>query len=156
MYILLMRHGDAVPDVIDASRPLSEVGIKQVSSVCDFLDGQSIALNTICHSQKTRSEQTAKIIAGHYDNIDSLQYLQTLDPSADANSFLDELIYYEQNTLFVGHLPNIQIYLHQLLESSTKAIPDIFFEPATVVILQKQSDADWKFVHGFNPSEPEF
>jgi len=156
MYILLMRHGDAVPNVVDTSRPLSEVGVKQVRSVCDFLDSQSIELKSICHSKKVRSEQTAKIIAEYYNQIASLQYMPALNPSMDVDYFLDELMFYEQSTLFVGHLPNIQIYFQELLESSSTAIPNIFFEPATIIILQKQDNFSWKYINKFNPNEPEF
>ena len=155
MHILLMRHGDAVDQMVDQARPLSEVGIRQVERVCEYLDSQPLEIQTIYHSQKTRALQTAGIVASYFNMIEKLKYSSTLDPDMDADKFIDELVYFQENTLFVGHLPTIQIILHQLLESSSEAIPPIYFEPATVVILEKRNNERWRLAGFFNPDKPE-
>lgn len=156
MNILLMRHGDALQKAIDESRPLSEVGIRQVKRVCQFLDLQSVEIQSICHSEKTRAQQTAEIVGKHINKTEILRYVRSLDPNKGTQIFLDDLFDYQESTLFVGHLPNIQIFVQALLESSMQAVPPISFEPGAIIILNREGNEQWKIVSQFSPDEPEF
>lgn len=156
MYILLMRHGDAVDKSVDESRPLSETGITQVNRVAEYLGLQFPEIKLCCHSQKLRTKQTAEIIHDMLEIREPLQYFPALDPDENALRFTDQLQEFAQNTLFVGHLPNIHLFLNNLLMPHHQAIANMIFEPATVVVLNHNQENHWEMISKFNPSEPEF
>lgn len=156
MYILLMRHGDAVDKSVDAERPLSETGIQQVEKVAEFLELQFPAIKLCCHSEKLRTQQTAEIIHDQLQVEAELQYFTALDPDENALSFCDQVNEFHENTLFVGHLPNVHLFLNNLLAESRQEVINFAYEPATLAILEKQKGSKWKFISKFNPSEPLF
>jgi len=62
MKLYLVRHGDAVFDQVDSTRPLNEKGKADVLKVAMHLKEGVPHIESIFHSGKKRAEQTAEII----------------------------------------------------------------------------------------------
>ena len=62
MNVYLVQHGEAEPENIDPTRPLTERGRQEVEGVATFAARLDLDLVQIQHSGKTRAEQTATIL----------------------------------------------------------------------------------------------
>ena len=64
MQLYLMRHGDAVSELTNAQRPLSEAGRSGIQRVAAFVQSNlAINVKTMFHIGKTRARETAEILA---------------------------------------------------------------------------------------------
>jgi phosphohistidine phosphatase len=63
MRLCLVQHGAALAKEVDADRPLSEHGVRDVRRVAAFLKDAGIPVTRIVHSGKARAEQTAHLLA---------------------------------------------------------------------------------------------
>jgi phosphohistidine phosphatase len=59
--VYLVQHGEAQPKDIDPARPLTERGREEAQRVASFAARLGLAVGQICHSGKTRAEQTAAL-----------------------------------------------------------------------------------------------
>jgi len=105
MNLYLARHGDAVSDVIDPARPLSEQGVAVVERVAGFLAQAGIRPQRILHSGKLRAEQTATILAGHLKPEALPEPFAGLKPNDDPTDFEPRVVFAGHDGLVVGHLP---------------------------------------------------
>jgi phosphohistidine phosphatase len=121
MQLILLRHGIAEngsPDLADAERPLSALGKKRTRRAASGLQALGVEPERILSSSLLRALQTAKIV------IDELGLSEerwsrtgTLDPLQPASTFLAHLWARPPSdcTLCVGHAPNLDLILAQLL-----------------------------------------
>lgn len=120
MDIWLVRHGEAVPEKVDPSRPLSAEGTRSISETASLLGGKIGALDLVASSGKRRARQTAEIFAaaaGYPAN--RIVETAALSPGAAPVAFLDFLKEQEGkgNILCAGHLPSVALIASFLLSA---------------------------------------
>lgn len=148
MKVFIMRHGEAVDGMIDPERPLSEEGKIEVKKVADFLVEKVVKVEKVFHSEKLRSEQTARIV---WEKIGGeLELRKGLNPGDNEElfqEFLEESAMSGSGDLMmVGHLP----FVDYLVEKMGGGF--VQFLTATCVCLESQEEGSWRvdFVIGPN------
>lgn len=133
MDLWLVRHGEAVPETVDVSRPLSEEGRGAISAVASALAGRMGRLDLVADSGKRRARETAEILgtAAGYPP-DGIVETKALSPNADPEAFLAFLEDHgeKENVLCVGHLPSIALIASCLL--SPRDPVKLIFGPGSV------------------------
>lgn len=110
MELYLIQHGLARPASEDPAESLSQVGMAQIETAGRALKRLAVDLDLILASPKTRSRQTAEVIARCL-GLEEGVILQTDQVKAKATpqetaAFLKELSH-PQAVLIAGHLPNL-------------------------------------------------
>ena len=155
MKLYLARHGKAVTEMENPQRPLSEEGHEEVKRVAKFLLGIPVMIDSIWHSPKARSKQTAEHVAQTLKLGNVCQEINGIQPGDSIECVLgkvDEFSIEKPNgkLMIVGHLPSIQKLTDFLLTGSdTKDLFEFF--PATVVALQKTGEKSWRCDWVINP-----
>jgi phosphohistidine phosphatase len=111
--VLLVRHGDAVPedyDLPDEYRYLSARGRAKLRGVAEVLRGEGVSLDAILTSPLTRAVQTAELLAAGlgYDGLleSDVGLLPRSVPMVVARSIQERLASLK-TLLVVGHMPAI-------------------------------------------------
>lgn len=133
MDLWLVRHGEAVHEREDPTRPLSPEGGRAVSAVAETLAGRMGTFDLVAASGKKRALQTALIFA------ESAKYpagriVETgaLSPGATPETFLEFLAGCTgaDRLLCVGHLPSIAAFASFFLSPGDPV--QLAFGPGTV------------------------
>ncbi len=141
MRIYIIRHGEAVSESTDFSRPLSTEGVRQVSRVAEFLKRSGVAIDRIWHSGKVRAKETAERIGGvvgssaRCEEVPSLNPNDPVKPVREAIGQLSGMGAF-QNLMIAGHLPSVQRLASLLLTGSETKVP-MGFSTATMVCLEE-------------------
>ena len=91
--IVLMRHGDAMSEEEDPSRPLSTAGREHVEAVGDRLAAIVAGLDEIRHSGKARARETAEILAARAGVApDRVRKVAGLRPNDDVDPVAEILL----------------------------------------------------------------
>ena len=147
--IYLVRHGDALSNIIDTQRALSETGIYEVSKIAKELKIKNIHVKTIYHSGKLRAEQTADILNQHIQANQGIRQKKGLCPSDDIDVIINTLLQEEEEIMLVGHLP----FMNNLASRLT-SIHDyderISFTTATILCLERNG-VGWEYKWKLTP-----
>lgn len=120
MDLWLVRHGEAVPESVDPSRPLSAHGVRSIEEAASFLAGRMGRLDFVAASGKRRARQTAEILAAAAGYpADRIVETAALSPGATPDAFVAFLAEQEgkENILCAGHLPSIALFASFLLSA---------------------------------------
>ena len=123
MFLYLAHHGEAVSSDEDPQRPLSEAGVKGVRRLAREAAARQVKPAAIWHSGKLRARQTAEAFWRECNALsDSLAVrgLQSSDPPSWIDRRVGDLT---EDTLLVGHLPNIEALLKLLAGDATVDFP---------------------------------
>ncbi len=150
MDLYLMRHGEAYSNEERFERPLNQRGRDEVTHIATFLKEKEINIQKIYHSDKVRSIETAEIIANTLGLTNKLSMLTSLDPEDDVYRLIGDIHEFNQNTLLVGHLPNLALVSCFLLTGNISK-PSISFSTATVAHLV-QNDNIWTLQWTMSPA----
>jgi phosphohistidine phosphatase len=145
MQIYFMRHGEAYSSSEDPKRSLNRRGIEQATQIAQFLKDQAIPIKAIYHSTKPRAIETAQIIAQAYPEVAAMYPLDQLGPDHNYKDLCDLISQWQEmpdGSLFVGHLPNLEILCNFLINNDIHS-PSVGFATATVVGLTK-TDHRWR------------
>lgn len=137
MLVYLVRHGAALSEMEDPSRPLSPQGERDIGLLADLLAHRlRLVPGRICHSPKARAVQTASIISGALSGAPLPEERDGLAPMDDPAVWAERLESEERDIMLVGHLPHMpRLASHLLLWDSGREI--LQFTPGTVVCLEK-------------------
>lgn len=110
MQVLIMRHGDAVPDAAsDALRPLSDRGAEESRQMADWLNHQAIKVERVLVSPYLRARQTLQTVRERWPLPQQDECLPELTPGGDAKVAGDYLRALAAQgvkaALVVSHLP---------------------------------------------------
>ena len=141
MKLYLMQHGQAEPKEVNADRPLSEQGNREVQAMAEFLQRANILPEKIFHSGKLRAQQTAEIL-GRQLSIDALDVIQGINPNDDVNSFAEEVDNLEHDTCLVGHLPFMARLVSCLMNVDIET-GLVDFMPASVICMERSQEELW-------------
>ena len=133
MDLWLVRHGDAVSERQDPSRPLTPEGARDVSAIVESLAGKTGSFDLVAASGKQRAIQTAAIwaeAAGY--PAGKIAETAALAPNATPEMFLAFLEGCKEGErlLCVGHLPSIAAVASFFLSSGEPV--RLVFGPGTV------------------------
>ena len=134
--IYLVQHGMALSDQEDTQRPLSDEGRVQLQRVAEHLQAHDVVVGKIVHSGKLRALQSADIFADAL-NVKQVIASQGMNPNDDVKAFIENLD--EDEVMYVGHLPQLERVVSQLLCDQVSQ-PVIKFQNAAVVCLQIKDD----------------
>jgi phosphohistidine phosphatase len=112
MRLILVQHGDALPENVDPERSLSEKGRMQAQRLAEFIKHLPPYPEVIIHSGKKRSKETAEIISFGLGGI-RMEERSYLNPNDSIMRMLTELRDTWENQMIIGHMP----YLGRLLSS---------------------------------------
>jgi phosphohistidine phosphatase len=133
MDLWLVRHGEAVPDRVDPTRPLSPEGARAVSAVAETLAGRMGPFDLVAASGKKRALQTAEIL-GEAAGYSAERVVETgsLSPNATPEAFLAFLAENVEadRLMCVGHLPSIAAIASFFLSPGDPV--SLVFGPGTV------------------------
>lgn len=117
MKIYLLRHAQAEPSYPDASRNLTEAGVRHVACLAAFLkESNALEVGLIWHSPYARAEQTAAILVDRLELDDvPLQVREDLTPESEPQGLLREMAELTSNVLIVGHNPHLSVLAALLL-----------------------------------------
>ena len=139
MRIYLVRHGDAVSDQVNARRPLSPEGRRQVERVAEKARQAGASPRHIFHSPKLRARETAEILArGLFPNApcEDLRAIAGIAPDDDPASAAELAEVMVEDFMIVGHLPHLPRLVGLLAGQSMS------FSTATMVCLERL-DRGW-------------
>ena len=149
MPVYLVRHGEAVSELVEPTQPLSERGRAGVARVARHAAAIGLAVAEIRHSTKPRARETAEILARHLAPPPSLQEVEWLSPTADPGMAQDAIESATEPLMLVGHLPHM-VRLASLLLTGNPNREVVRFRNATVVCLEKVEDA-WVLFWALGP-----
>jgi phosphohistidine phosphatase len=131
MDFYLARHGEAVADLIDPERPLTQAGRESVQRVASLAAEKGVRITVIYHSGILRAGQTAEIIARYLTPDDGVRTMPGLHPEDDPALAAAELAVARNPLMLVGHLPHLN-RLASLLSCRDPDKKAIDFAPATI------------------------
>lgn len=114
MFLYLIQHGRSFSKEQDPERPLSDEGKVETELMANYLKNKIKHLDSIWHSQKLRSTQTAKIISEALGKISTLER-NDINPLDPVSKLPEELKGSNKDIMIVGHLPFLQKLASKLL-----------------------------------------
>jgi phosphohistidine phosphatase len=112
--VYFVQHGIALTKDIDEKRPLSDAGADEVCKVASTLKSNNITISKIIHSGKLRALQTASIFSQILE-VKSVSELKGMNPKDDPKKLIEQIN--EDAVMYIGHLPNIQNVVSNLVTS---------------------------------------
>ena len=150
MKLYLVRHGEAVGSDIDPQRPLSDRGRRDVQRIADFLKPVNLCVGLIWHSEKTRSVQTAEILADSVASQKGCLPRDGLAPNDDVSEVKLKLELLEEDIMIVGHLPFLGKLVSLLLTGSES--PQMAgFAAGGIICLTDSKDNAWQIDWAVSP-----
>ncbi len=137
MLVYLVRHGEAVSEREDPSRPLSKQGEAEIAELAALLAHRfKLMPGFIFHSPKLRAAQTASIIGQALPRVPAPEEVEGLRPMDDPAAWAERLEVMDMDVMLVGHLPHMsRLTSLLLLWDSGREVLD--FAPGTVACLEK-------------------
>ena len=151
MRLLLVQHGDSVPESVDPAKPLSEAGRRDVTSLARACLAAGIQAHEILHSGKLRARQSAEII-GEALSI-PCRPCAGLDPLDPVRPFAEGCAEWEESRIIVGHLPFLE-RLAAWLVAQREEPPVVVFQRGGMVCLEKRAPTEWRILWTFFPQQP--
>lgn len=142
MLLYLVRHGEAKTESEDPERGLAEIGMKDARRVGEFLAFMGTELDTVIHSTKKRTRETAQAIAESLKPKKEMREENGLAPNDDPMAWVVRINEMDEDTAIVGHLPFLDRLLGLLvLGDANRRIMD--FKPVNTVCLKPAGDGRW-------------
>lgn len=158
MYIYIMRHGEAVPDMLnDRQRPLTSVGVSEAKSASTWLSQQTRAHKTqISHafvSPYIRAQQTFAQLSKGLDLAETLT-LDDIRPTGDCftmHHFIDVFCAERESVsalLMVSHMPFVSYLVDELCG---QPLSIIFATGSIICIDYDVSQSKGKLIERYDP-----
>ncbi|MCX4027782.1 phosphohistidine phosphatase SixA [Endozoicomonas sp. SM1973] len=136
MKLYFVQHGIAAAKEVDENRPLLEIGYNDSNKIAIYLKQHNIEINKICHSGKLRAKQTAEIFSKQL-KVDNVIEVSNMSPNDDPDFLIGG--YLEEKCMYVGHLPNLQKVVAQLVAGDQER-DVIKFQNSAIVCLEIEED----------------
>ncbi|MDB4972589.1 MAG: phosphohistidine phosphatase, SixA [Myxococcaceae bacterium] len=110
MGILLVRHGEAIPErsgMDDAARWLSKLGRAQVREVAEGVNDKGLLPIRLLTSPRVRAVQTAELFAQVLGFRGMVEALPSLSYTVPAEHAARELSRFDEDVAAFGHMPTI-------------------------------------------------
>jgi phosphohistidine phosphatase len=137
--VVLVHHGDAVPDHVDPQRPLSPRGRAMVEHLAQEAAARGLRPAVVWHSGKLRARQTAEVYWRACNALADLRAIGGLRPADGPWQLRDHLIGESRLVMIVGHLPHLPRALGFLTTGDDNAHAE--FPLHGLVLLEREEDA---------------
>jgi phosphohistidine phosphatase len=152
MQLLLIQHGEAIPEEIDPERPLTAKGREDILRLADFLGDRRIRVSHIVHSGKIRSKDSATMLAARIGEGAVFEQHAKILPKDSTEWLVDAAGAWKDDTLVVGHQPFMSRFVSRLvLGSETPLVAE--FTPGTAVCLGRRGATGGWFVAWMLPPD---
>jgi phosphohistidine phosphatase len=141
MKLYLVQHAKALEKEVDAQRPLSGEGRKDIEKVAAFLKGRKLSVERIWHSGKLRALQTAEALAGAV-KAEEVKEREGLKPDDGVEAVADELKAKEASIMLVGHMPFVS-RLASVLVTGSREAEVVRFRQGGLVCLGRDEEGKW-------------
>ena len=143
MKLYLVQHGEAKTKDQDPDRSLTDKGRDNSEKTACFASEQAhISVETVFHSGKTRSKETAEIMAAYLFPPKGIIQEQDLSPNDNPKIWAGRLSQEQKDLMVVGHLPHLSKLVSLLLTKNDEQAP-IGFKNSGIVCLQKDDNSNW-------------
>lgn len=149
MNFYLVRHAQALSELADPTRPLSDEGRKEAESVARSASVKGVRVVTILHSDKLRAKQTAEIFEQFLSPLRGIREIRGLAPEDDPLLAKAELEAAQEPLMMVGHLPHLG-RLASMLVTGDPERAVVEFPSATLVCLEFSREA-WQIKWSMTP-----
>ncbi len=139
MKIYLVQHGKAASKEEDPERGLTREGRDETERVARFLAERGVSVGEIWHSEKTRSVQTAEILAGVLTPRPEVLRKDGLAPNDNPDDIAYLLRNIRRPVLVSGHLPFLSRLAGKLLNGDTES-GRIAFRNSGVLCLERSDE----------------
>ena len=152
MKLVLVRHGKAVDKQDDPRRPLAEEGRREVAAMAKWLKTLGVKPARILHSGKTRAQETAEILSRHLAPGIELEVRKGLAPDDDPGRVAAAVAGFRDDTMIVGHMPNLERLASLLLDGDDGA-REVPFKTGGAACLELGADGTWELRFLFAPPD---
>lgn len=142
MLLYLVQHAEAKREEEDPQRGLTEKGLQDIRKVSSFVANLNINISQIFHSGKTRSLQTAEVLAEYLKPERGLSETDELAPLDEPEIWAERISKTNEDTMLVGHLPHLGRLASMFLYGD-KEKNVIDFKMGGVVCLKRLEDGRW-------------
>lgn len=155
MRLYLVRHGEATSPEVNAARPLSEAGERQIRRLSGFVKPLELAPAEVWHSGKARAEGTARILlpalaAGEPLGTSSLIEKQNLAPNDPVAPVAGDIEAIGEDLMIVGHLPFVS-RLTSLLILGQESPELVVFGAGAIACLERDDGDTWSLMWTVSP-----
>jgi len=147
--VYLVRHGEALSELVDPAQPLSERGRSGVERVARHAAAVGVTVAEVLHSTKLRARETAEILAEQLTPVRGRAEVEWLAPMADPGMAQDVIESAVEPIMLVGHLPHMA-RLASLLLTGNPNRETVRFRNAAIACIEKVEDA-WVLVWALSP-----
>lgn len=143
MKIYCVRHGHAEPLPDETGdRPLTEEGVEELKKVANYLASRGFHVSHVLHSEKQRARHTAELLAQKIAAHTLPEQTYLLSPDHTIDELVAKIAGWHDDTLLVGHMPNISTLVSALVTGD--ASQDlVLFTPGTIVCLERNQNFHW-------------
>ncbi len=125
MILYLVRHGEALSELLDFKRPLTENGRRQVNELAQLLKKKKVRIDKVCHSSLLRAQETAQLLKESLGLVNEVERIDGLLPNDTDNYIGKTISEFERShplgaLMLVGHLPFLPKLAQKLLNSDQK------------------------------------
>ena len=142
MFLYLVRHAEAKREEDDPARYLTEKGRRDIESIAHHMKRLHVLVRQIFHSDKTRAQNTAKVLARYLQPPSGVSEASGLAPLDDPEVWASRIAKMDEDILLVGHLPHLG-RLATLLMGGDKERSVINFQMGGVVRLRRMEAGQW-------------
>ena len=139
--VVLVHHGDALPPLVDAMRPLSAPGRAAADRLAREAAGRGVHPDVIWHSGKLRARQTAELFRRHGNPMAACVAVRGLQPGDPPEWIRDQLSGDERRIMVVGHMPHLPRLLQLLLVRTDDRSQEF---PLHGVVVLERSRGGWR------------
>lgn len=153
MKLYIAQHGDALSKEQNPERPLSDKGQTDVLALAQLLIEANINISNIIHSGKTRTVQTANLIASHFGKAVATECSSLISPNSDPERLFQAHSDIAADTLLISHMPFVSRLVSYLTIGNDGSIVE--FTPGTAVCLHRtfdENDTTWKIEWMISPA----
>ena len=137
--LVMVHHGDAVPEQVDPQRPLSPWGREAVERLARVAAARGVAPAVVWHSGKLRARQTAEIYWRACNALAEFRAIGGLRPDDGPWQLRDHLFGEARVVMIVGHMPHLPRALGYLTTGDDNARAE--FPLNGLVLLEREGDA---------------
>ena len=143
MKLYLVQHGEAKTTEENPDRPLTDEGKDSSEKTACFAAEQArVSVNAVLHSGKTRTRDTAEIMAAYLCPVKGMIEEKDLLPNDDPQEWASRLLEEKEDIMLVGHLPHLSKLASLLLTKSDEKV-SIGFKNSGIVCLQRDDSSNW-------------
>jgi phosphohistidine phosphatase len=137
--VVLVHHGEALPEHLDPQRPLSAHGRELVERVAKDAAKRGIHPAAVWHSGKLRARQTAEAYWRACNALAEFRAIGGLRPEDGPWQLRDHLLGESRTVMMVGHMPHLPRALGFLTTGDDNARAE--FPLNGLVLLERDGDA---------------